>query len=266
MKPTSILRESSYRKLNVEQQQEAEDVEEEEHHEQFYALNLTQTYKPKDRAASMLCDLETNTISSTASSDSSTKCVQIDPRVTVTELFEDDIGRAWYTESKLDKFKCKTISTAQRYLGKHPDLVPVYNKPRLDPVTGTFRKKALFTMPVLMAADERRPIPSWPKTCCRTAMKCKTWPITKCATFCWWTPTRFYSSSLCVRCSPVFIAPKSRRSSQAPKRSTCFRVRSKIIWARHVAALTCLLPNNSSIPLVPLPVHRPYLVGTSDPI
>ena len=81
--------------------------------------------------------------------------VSFDPRVTVTE-FQDDVPREWFSEAELDCFRSQTVMRAQAYLMEHPDMIRAYQQPYLDPVTGTMRRKALYSMPCLTsdASDE----------------------------------------------------------------------------------------------------------------
>lgn len=78
--------------------------------------------------------------------------VSFDPRITVTE-FDDPSPRAWFTDADLERFRVETVLVAQRYLLQNPAMIEEYNKPRLDPVTGTMRKRALYSLPALSAAD-----------------------------------------------------------------------------------------------------------------
>ena len=86
------------------------------------------------------------------STSSSSPRVQFDPRVTVTEFH--DGPRYWFSHKELEHMKDQAISTVRKYLIQHPDLISTYNEPRLDPITGTFRRKALFSIPVLNHAYE----------------------------------------------------------------------------------------------------------------
>lgn len=73
------------------------------------------------------------------------KLVHFDPRVTVTELFSEE-PRAWYSERDLERFKDDTVSCAKKYLARHPEKIRMYAEPYFDPLTKTYRKKALFSM------------------------------------------------------------------------------------------------------------------------
>mmetsp|Transcript_24581 Transcript_24581/g.50283 ORF Transcript_24581/g.50283 Transcript_24581/m.50283 type:complete len:795 (-) Transcript_24581:1222-3606(-) len=73
--------------------------------------------------------------------------LRFDPRVTVTE-FDDPIPRNWYQETELDQHKREAIVLAQSYLRKHPAVAGWYRQAVLDPVTKTYRKRALFSLPV----------------------------------------------------------------------------------------------------------------------
>lgn len=73
--------------------------------------------------------------------------LRFDPRVTITE-FEDPTPRTWYGESELDQLKREAIALAQSYLRKHPSVAGWYSKAVLDPVTKTYRKRALYSLPV----------------------------------------------------------------------------------------------------------------------
>jgi CheY-like chemotaxis protein len=144
--PTSILRESSYHKFEESQSlplQAAQDGA-----SIMSSFNLTQSCRnllPKT-------DAETSS-TSTSSSTSRCRSVHFDPRVTVTE-YADVVERQWFSDEELEQFKCQTIALAQSYLVAQPEMMEEYSKARLDPVTGTLRKKALFSMPVLSSADE----------------------------------------------------------------------------------------------------------------
>ncbi|VEU36743.1 unnamed protein product [Pseudo-nitzschia multistriata] len=82
--------------------------------------------------------------------------LRFDPRVTVTE-FEDPIPRKWYDENELDQHKREAIAIAQNYLRQHRAVAEWYRRSTLDPVTNTYRKKALFSLPVFssMYSDNR---------------------------------------------------------------------------------------------------------------
>jgi CheY-like chemotaxis protein len=71
----------------------------------------------------------------------------------VTEFYEGGYTRQWFTDAELERFKGETVALAKQYLVAHPDQVAEYSRPVLDPVTGTYRKKALFSIPVLGATD-----------------------------------------------------------------------------------------------------------------
>ena len=73
--------------------------------------------------------------------------LRFDPRVTVTE-FEDPVPRNWYHDSELDGHKREAIALAQLYLREHPAVARWYRRAILDPVTKTYRKRALFSLPV----------------------------------------------------------------------------------------------------------------------
>ncbi len=75
---------------------------------------------------------------------------RFDPRVTVTE-FEDPVPRSWYEDCELEVHKREAIVLAQAYLRKHPAVAEWYRKAVLDPVTKTYRKRALFSLPVFSA-------------------------------------------------------------------------------------------------------------------
>jgi len=150
--PIPILRQSSYRSLfdeNRNREKSKSDTGLGNHEQESF--NITGSWCP-EREASF------HTTSSTSSMEGSngsvTKAgVRFDPRVTVTE-FEDSIERIWYNDSELDRLKYDTILLAQEYLLTHPDQAEQYNRAALDPVTGTFRKRALFSLPVLSSTDD----------------------------------------------------------------------------------------------------------------
>ena len=76
---------------------------------------------------------------------------RFDPRVTVTE-FEDPVPRIWYNETELEISKKEAIVLAQAYLKKHSAVKEWYGKNFFDPVTKTYRKRALFSLPVFSAS------------------------------------------------------------------------------------------------------------------
>jgi hypothetical protein len=101
-------------------------------------------------------------VSTTSQNQPKTKCIAInaaasndvrnrvsfDPRVTITE-FHDNVLRQWFLDEDLERFRVETVLLAQSYLLRHPHLIYVYNTPTFDPITGTMRKKALFSLPAL---------------------------------------------------------------------------------------------------------------------
>jgi CheY-like chemotaxis protein len=141
--PTSILRESSYHKFVESQSLPLEAVQHDA--SSFNMTKSCQNLLPRTEA-------ETSSIS-TSSSASRSRSVHFDPRVTVTE-YPDVPERQWFSDEELERFKCQTIALAQNYLVTQPEMMEEYSKARLDPVTGTLRKKALFSMPVLSSIDE----------------------------------------------------------------------------------------------------------------
>jgi hypothetical protein len=143
--PTSILRPSSYRKLVKSESLPLQAGQDNASIESLF--NLTQTcHKGLQRP-----EVETNSTASTSASRS--RSVHFDPRVTVTE-YPDVVDRQWFSDVELERFKCQTIALAQGYLMTEPRMMEVYSKSRLDPVTGTLRKKALFSLPVLSSTDD----------------------------------------------------------------------------------------------------------------
>jgi hypothetical protein len=76
--------------------------------------------------------------------------IRFDPRVTVTE-FEDSI-RKWYEEEELEQLKREAITLAQSYLRQHPAVAKWYQTAKLDLVTKTYRKKALYSLPVFSSS------------------------------------------------------------------------------------------------------------------
>lgn len=158
--PRSILRESSYRRLitsnhDTSPRNQAAFVDMGHRNGSF---NLTRTLRqfPLSKSEQEDCSLHSDTASTSISQDCTSKKVQFDPRVVVTE-FEDNIPREWFNEQELERFQCDTIMLARRYLLNHPELIPEYSRPKLDPVTCTLRKKALFSMPILSSDDDLLP-------------------------------------------------------------------------------------------------------------
>lgn len=161
--PKPILRESSYTCLNNEgcQAQSLPLTAERLKAEVYEVFNLTRTLHHFSPEPTEKSDTSTDETSrSTSFSDSSRK-VRFDPRVTVTEF--PDFERRWFSDADLERFRVETVVLAQRYLIKYPEMIDVYNKPRLDPVTGTMRKKALYTLPALSSVDEGDGLPELSK-------------------------------------------------------------------------------------------------------
>ncbi|OEU10225.1 hypothetical protein FRACYDRAFT_271238 [Fragilariopsis cylindrus CCMP1102] len=76
--------------------------------------------------------------------------IRFDPRVTVTE-FEDSV-RKWYEEEELEQLKREAITLAQSYLRQHPAVAKWYQTAKLDLVTKSYRKKALYSLPVFSSS------------------------------------------------------------------------------------------------------------------
>jgi CheY-like chemotaxis protein len=145
--PRSILRASSYSKLVESESLPLQWGQDNASIESSFKKNLTQTCHKG------LLRTEVETDSTTSTSASRSRSVHFDPRVTVTE-YADDVERKWFSDVELERFKCQTIALAQKYLMTEPGMMEVYSKSRLDPVTGTLRKKALFSLPVLSSTDD----------------------------------------------------------------------------------------------------------------
>ncbi len=142
--PIPILKGSSYRSLTMTKS--APEIPSSK--EGFFdSFNLTQSFR--SRGDQFLQDLD---IVSNSSSETG-RNITFDPRVTVTE-FEDCVERQWYTESELEVLKYETVALAQEYLIAHPQEAERYNRPKLDQVTGTLRKRALFSLPVLSSITD----------------------------------------------------------------------------------------------------------------
>lgn len=144
--PKSILRNKSLLK-----EQRQDDVT-------TASFNLTRTLRTSLQMIDKIANQSSHSTHSTSSSyDSSNhdspqhhqeRQVKFDPRVTVTELAESE-PRRWYSDVDLERFKTDTVVLAKHYLTKHPEQIAAYSQPVHDPVTGTMRKKALFSMPAL---------------------------------------------------------------------------------------------------------------------
>lgn len=121
-----------------------------------HALNLTRSLhnfeQLKSTNTDKLIKSDSGDSASTSSASSSLQPhrVTFDPRITVTE-FDDKYPRRWFSERDLERFRMDTILVAQKYFVQHPEMVALYNQSTLDPLTGTMRKKALFSLPVLSA-------------------------------------------------------------------------------------------------------------------
>jgi len=146
--PSSILRESSYQHVlvNEERKDSNHDLPSPSPNIREESFNLTKT-----RHAFQTLDLQESSVSSSTSGGNHR--VHFDPRVTVTE-YEDHCKRVWYSDPELEGFKYEAINLARQYLLKHPEMIDVYNKPHLDPITCTMRKKALYSMPALSTPDD----------------------------------------------------------------------------------------------------------------
>jgi hypothetical protein len=125
--------------------------------EVFSLFNLTRStrFSPENTAKQRDANMgQAVSASSICSSDIGSRHVRFDPRVTVIEYPDNIKDRTWYSEDDLDRFRTEMIGLAHQYLLKHPKAIKRYNTPMLDPVTGTMRKKALFSLEVFKEADE----------------------------------------------------------------------------------------------------------------
>lgn len=157
--PTSILKQSSYSKSSPTVGENENKVTAQQQWRggirQSDSFNLTgsrrlSSQSNKDNNNSI--DEATASESNILTEDASSLSVRFDPRVTVTE-FEDPVKRSWYDEYELERLKRETIILAQKYLSTHPMEAEKYNRAKLDLVTGTFRKRALFSLPVLSSSS-----------------------------------------------------------------------------------------------------------------
>lgn len=157
--PVPILRQSSYRSLFASKGFASPGAGRNQNQSSFSdSFNLTKSVGPRDKAFSL--DTQSTSSSSNAESSFNKSGVSFDPRVTVTE-FEDEVERSWYSEVELERLKHETVLLAQEYLLTHSEVAEKYNKTKLDPTTGTYRKKALFSLPVLSAVlDDTLPSPN----------------------------------------------------------------------------------------------------------
>lgn len=158
--PKPILRQSSYRRLDQESiaAMNSSTMEQDYNAALADVFNLTRTRRILDDGSSSSFDGDDkmssdSTVSASSQGDRNQKRVCFDPRITVTE-FEDDAKRPWFTDTDLERFRVETVLLAQKYLISHPEAFDTYNKPFLCPVTGTLRRKALYSMPALSADDE----------------------------------------------------------------------------------------------------------------
>eukprot|EP00542_Grammatophora_oceanica_P010415 CAMPEP_0194032910 /NCGR_PEP_ID=MMETSP0009_2-20130614/5753_1 /TAXON_ID=210454 /ORGANISM="Grammatophora oceanica, Strain CCMP 410" /LENGTH=589 /DNA_ID=CAMNT_0038673487 /DNA_START=286 /DNA_END=2055 /DNA_ORIENTATION=- len=165
--PTPILR-VERRWSSEESSDQEEDDENKLFTHQLEALNVQMTKSQRHFSGSSLSahghtsmddeeersEMTTSTtISNRAVSNDEHHHVHFDPRIVVTE-FADKGGRSWYSESELNHLKFETIMLAQQYMLAHPEQAATYSEPHRDPVTGTLRKKALFSLPILNAIPE----------------------------------------------------------------------------------------------------------------
>jgi hypothetical protein len=144
VKPVPILRQSSYRSLLPPRTSSAPATAIKPSLQELFSgsFNLTQSLRIQNDE--ILHDLE----SSSTSSSETIRNVKFDPRVTITE-FEDNVERQWYNEFELEVLKHETVVLAQEYLMAHPKETERYSRAKMDQVTGTLRKKALFSLPIL---------------------------------------------------------------------------------------------------------------------
>lgn len=142
--PVSILRQSSYRSLLPIRTSSGPTPSTTPSLQELSSgsFNLTQSIRIQNDE--ILHDLE----SSSTSSSETIRNVKFDPRVTITE-FEDNVERQWYNEIELEVLKHETVVLAHEYLLAHPQETERYSRAKMDQVTGTLRKKALFSLPVL---------------------------------------------------------------------------------------------------------------------
>jgi len=152
-----ILRQSSYRNLTGEPSSPGTDASDNFRttKELEDALNLTKSIrklgtKQVEFSRCSSTSSSTSASSSSAASPSTSHRVAFDPRITVTE-FDERFKRKWFSDSDLERFRMETVLLAQKYFARHPEMIKTYQKPVRDPVTGTMRKKALFSLPALSA-------------------------------------------------------------------------------------------------------------------
>lgn len=160
--PIPILRPSSFRSFQSEDMKKTESMIDgrssplSEDDLTTSTFNLTNSWRPDHKLApfraSSSIDMR-STEESSSIAESIKHGVRFDPRITVSE-FEDPIERVWYDDAELDRLKHETILVAHRYLFAHPDQAELYNCPWFDAVTGTYRKKALFSLPVLSTTND----------------------------------------------------------------------------------------------------------------
>jgi hypothetical protein len=137
--PVPILKQSSYRSL-LPPRTSSDRVSLQELFSGSF--NFTQSLRLQNDE--ILHNLE----SSSTSSSETIRNVTFDPRVTITE-FEDSVERQWYNELELEVLKHETIVLAQEFFFANPQDIEMYNTAKMDQVTGTLRKKALFSLPAL---------------------------------------------------------------------------------------------------------------------
>jgi hypothetical protein len=120
------------------------------------SFNLTESYRhldPSGIRSHSAMERKASTTSTSSSDDTPISLqngVRFDPRVTVTE-FEDPEQRDWYDGFELEVLRRETIQTAHKYMLSHPMEAENYNRVFLDPVTNTYRRKALYSLPALSA-------------------------------------------------------------------------------------------------------------------
>lgn len=93
-------------------------------------------------------DGETSDDTASSIRSATSRRVQFDPRVTISE-YDDCVHRQWYSDSDLTAFKFETIAIAQRYLLHHPDVAAEFSVGKVDPFTGSIRKNTLYSLPIL---------------------------------------------------------------------------------------------------------------------
>ncbi len=142
----SILRQSTYRKPSVTS---ANGNLEKPTESQTRQSSPNQNQSISRRESNRVCTCNNASVSP---SPCGTNRVLFDPRITVIE-FKNDFQRQWISNAELERFKRETITLAENYLRRHPEMIEKYIVPIRDSITLTLRRRALYSLPVMSQCE-----------------------------------------------------------------------------------------------------------------